>query len=72
MSDPSKPSSSAGQLSVVDDQVARKILDKLRENVYTLIDQEVSATLPRKGKTARSDVQLGLELYDADGNLIFG
>ena len=72
MSDPSKPSDSDGQLPLHDDQVARKIMDKLRENVYTLIDQEVSATLPRKGKTARSDVQLGLELYDADGNLIFG
>jgi len=71
---PSKPSGSAGQLSEHDDQVARKILDKLRENVYTLIDQEISATLPRKGKAAResSSVQPSLELYDDEGNLIFG
>ncbi len=74
MTAPSKPSGSEGQLSDVETSKSRAILDNLRENVYTLIDQEISATLPRKGKAAResSTRQLPLELYDDDGNLIFG
>ena len=74
MSAPSKPSGSDGQLSPSEASKSRAILDKLRENVYTLIDQEVQATLPRKGEEAResSTRQLPLELYDDDGNLIFG
>ena len=69
---PSKPADSDGQLPLHDDQVAARIMRKLRGRVDDLIDEHVSATPPRKGRTARSVVQLPLELYDADGNLIFG
>ena len=71
MTGPSKPAASDGQLPGVDH---RKRMDSLAFRVQRLIDQELESTLPRKGKTAResSIVQLGFELYDADGNLIFG
>ncbi len=72
MSGPSKPSGSDGQLPLHDDQVAAKIMRRLHNDVEDLIDAAERATLPRKGKTARSAVQPSLELYDDDGNLIFG
>ena len=72
MTSPSKPAVSDGQLPLHDDQVAARIMRKLRGRVDDLIDENAPATLPRKGKKARSVVQIPLELYDADGNLIFG
>ena len=69
-----KASDSDGQLPVHDDRTARRIMRRLHNDVEDLIDAAERATLPRKGKKAResSSVQLEFELYDEDGNLIFG
>ena len=67
----SKPIDSEGQLP---ESTHRNRMDSLRFRVQRLIDQELESTLPRKGKAGgeSSNTQLPLELYDDDGNLIFG
>ncbi len=50
----------------------RKVLDSLRFRIERLIDQELSATPPRKGRTARESAIVQPELFDDQGRLIFG
>ncbi len=71
---PSKRADSAGRLPLFDAERSRQIMDDLHFKVERLIHEETCATPPRKGRTAResSSVQIGSELFDHEGNLIFG
>jgi len=73
MSSPSVPSD-VGDLSPLEEAIANKVLDSLRFRIQRLIDQELSATTPYRGKAARksSRVQSQYELFDDEGRLIFG
>jgi len=71
---PSRPSSSAGQLSGAELARAQKVLRDLRVKVDKLIDREIRANVAYSDQTARksSRVPSEPELFDEDGNLIFG
>ncbi len=72
---PSLPAAGHREMSSEELSGAHKVLDSLRFRVCRLIDQELAATLPGKGRTAResSSVQPQLELFDDDtGEMIFG
>ncbi len=70
MTGPSRPIGSDGQLSLF--EVDRKVLDSLRFRIERLISQEISATLPVQGRTARESSSVQPELFDSDtGRCIF-
>jgi len=74
MTGPSKPADSEGQLSGVELARAQKILRDIRVKVDKLIDREIRANVAYSDQTARksSRVPSEPELFDDDGNLIFG
>ncbi len=72
MSIPSKPSVGGASSELVD-AISNKVLDSLRFRVQRLIHEELYATPPRKGRTARESSSVQPELFDTNtGECIFG
>ena len=72
---PSLPHGLQLELTDADAAVSAGVLDSLRYRIERLIHEELSATPPRKGRTARkeSSTRVQLELFDDEtGEMIFG